>query len=400
MTAIPSTLRTSQSKPQSASKSQPWHSYLTLDLIITVLSRTLFQPFIACLLPLCLRALAAPYNSTSFIVTFAFAFLVCIYHVWMIIDTRIAYGSPRLMDWEKEIVVITGGAQGLGACMAEIYSLRSVAVAVIDIAVPQEQDGTEVEGIWYYRCDIKHYGNVEETWERIVKDVGTPTILINGAAFVKASRLTETHFEDAHNVFRVNTLAHFQLAQCFLKRLLKRKVGGTIVTVASVLGQLGAANLTAYAASKGALLAYHASLSAELAITAPQIKTILVAPGQLDTPLFGEVQMQGWLQNLVGPVVGAGELAVKIVEMVDKGQGGEVRIPAYARWIIPWMGVMSPGLQMMLRQWSGVDNVMSHVGRQEMEKKDNAQDSEEANSETSNSGDDSMGDANSEPSSA
>lgn len=53
--------------------------------------------------------------------------------------------------------------------------------------------------------------------------------------------------------------------------------GGHIVTVSSVLGHLGAANLSAYTASKAALMAYHASLAAELRQSAPAVKTILVA---------------------------------------------------------------------------------------------------------------------------
>ncbi|KAL9125180.1 MAG: hypothetical protein Q9217_005575 [Psora testacea] len=310
--------------------------------------------FYTCLLPLCLRALAAPFGSTSFVLTSVFAATVCLYHVLAIVNQRIAYGPPREIDWEHEVVVITGGLGGLGGCIAEIYGLRNVTVAVIDIGMHQELDGAEKENVHYYRCDIADTMQLETVWKRIVQDLGTPTILINNAAVVHSSSLLQAKPADIEQVFRVNTLSQFILGQLFLQALVARRQGGALVTVSSVLGHLGAANLAAYTASKAALLAYHSSLSAELAPTAPQIKTILVAPGQLDTLLFASVRIQGWLQNFVSPVVGAGELAVRIVGMIDQGQGGEIRIPEYTRWVV--LFACLPGaVQKVLRWWSGVD---------------------------------------------
>lgn len=134
------------------------------------------------------------------------------------------------------------------------------------------------------------------------------------------------------------------------------------MTVSSVLGHLGAAHLSAYTASKAALLAYHASLTAELASIAPLVKAILVAPGQLDTQMFGDVKLRGWSRNFFGPVVGAGEVAVKIVEMIDRGEGGVVSEPAYARWIA-WLGVLPVGLQRLAKSWAGLDDAFARDDR-------------------------------------
>ncbi|KAL9630986.1 MAG: hypothetical protein Q9164_006133 [Protoblastenia rupestris] len=351
---------------------QPWYSQLTLDLCISALSKSIFHPFIACLLPLCLRALAAPYHSTSFVLTSAFAAAICAYHVLAIVNQRVAYGRPREIDWEREVVVITGGLGGLGGCITEIYGLRGVSVAVMDVGVPKELDGQEKEGINYYRCDIADPQNMKDVWMKILEDLGTPTILINNAAVIHSSPFLKAEAEEIDQVFRVNTLSHFHLTQHFLRTLLKSHRGGTLVTMSSVLGHLGAANLSAYTASKAALLAYHSSLSAELASTAPQIKTILVAPGQLDTQPFSHIHVQGWLQNFVGPVVGAGELAVRVVEMIDQGLGGEVRMPEFAKWV-GCLGVLPMGLQRGLRWWSGLDTAMGYLGQDEekMESEDN-----------------------------
>ncbi|KAL9077650.1 MAG: hypothetical protein Q9161_000022 [Pseudevernia consocians] len=360
-----------------AAQPPPPHASLTLDLLIHVLSRTLFHPFLAALLPLCLRALAAPYNSPSFILTSAFAVSVCLYRVLQDVNTRLAYGPPREINWEDEVVVITGGVGGLGACLAEIFALRGVGVAVLDSRVllpggggaeaegraEGPADGEEKEGVRYYCCDVGDDGQVEGTWGRIGREVGTPTVLINNAAVVNGKGVMEQSKEEVERTFQVNTLSHYNLNKLFLRPMLEESSrGGTIVTVSSVLAYLGAAHLSAYTASKAALLAYHASLTSELAAKAPQVKAILVAPGQLDTPMFGNVELRGWSRNFFGPVVGAGVVAVKIVEMIGRGEGGVVSEPAYARWIA-WLGVLPMGLQRVAKSWAGIENAFARDPR-------------------------------------
>ena len=339
---------------ESAVSRPPWHSHLTLDLLLHVLSVTIFSPFLAALIPLCLRAIATPYNSPSFILTTAFAICVSLYRVLDDVNKRFAYGAPREINWEDEVVVITGGVGGLGDCLAEIFALRGVDVGVLDIAI-RDEDGEEKEGVSRYRCDIGNYEELERVWGHLVEELGTPTILINNAAVVNGKPFMEMKKEDVERTFATNTIAQYHLTRLFLEPLLKDERGGTLVTVSSVLAHLGASNLSAYTASKAALIAYHNSITAELADMAPQIKTILVAPGQLDTQLFKNVRLRGWLQNFFGPVVAAGEAAVRIVEMIDKGEGGLVCLPAYARYIA-WLGVLPVGVQRMLRGWSGVDS--------------------------------------------
>ncbi|KAL9124636.1 MAG: hypothetical protein Q9175_008203 [Cornicularia normoerica] len=360
--------RSNKVRPTSRSSSAQFP--LTIDVLIHVLSRTLFHPFLASLLPLCLRALAAPYNSTSFILTAAFAVCVCLYRVLQRVNNKLAYGLPREINWEDEVVVITGGVGGLGRCLAEIFALRGVGVAVLDIEVPLRwaeaevlakgvADGEEREGVRYYCCDVGNYEQVKGLWGMIVNDVGTPTVLINNAAVVNGKGLIEQSSEEVERTFRINTLSHYHLNKLFLRPMLEKSShGGTIVTVSSVLAHLGAAHLSAYTASKAALLAYHASLTSELASIAPLVKTILVAPGQLDTQMFRNVYLRGWSRNFFGPVVGAGEVAVKIVEMIDRGEGGVVSEPAYARWIA-WLGLLPVGVQRLAKSWAGTDDAFA-----------------------------------------
>ena len=195
--------------------------------------------------------------------------------------------------------------------------------------------------------------------------MGTPTILINNAAISTPSPFLLQSPSEVSRLFAVNTVSHFTLTQLFLRTLLassrQRHKGGHVVTVASVLGHLGAANLSAYTASKAALMAYHTSLSAEMRQIAPSVKTILVAQGQLDTIMFREMKVRGWLQRFLGPVIGAQEVAMGIVKLLDQGKGGEVRLPVFAR-LIAWLFVLPVGLAKLLRDFSGVDAVVDVGG--------------------------------------
>ena len=148
---------------------------------------------------------------------------------------------------------------------------------------------------------------------------------------------------------------------------------GTIVTVSSVLGHLGCANLckkfaliscrgltgaAAYASTKAALIALHSSLRAELTHStdpaAQEIRTILVTPGQIATPMFSSVQTPS---KFLAPVVEPTDVVKEIVRLVDEGESGVVSFPFYSRWI-QWLNVLPMGMQRVVRSLSGVDRAM------------------------------------------
>jgi short-subunit dehydrogenase len=113
-----------------------------------------------------------------------------------------------------------------------------------------------------------------------------------------------------------------------------------------------------YTAAKAGLLALHASLRAELNHStnpaAQGIRTVLVAPGQLDTQLFSSMTTPS---NFIAPVIEPVELAKEIVRMVDSGYSGEILMPLYAKWI-PILAGLPTGLQRILRAWSRMDKAM------------------------------------------
>jgi NAD(P)-dependent dehydrogenase (short-subunit alcohol dehydrogenase family) len=191
-----------------------------------------------------------------------------------------------------------------------------------------------------------------------------PTILINNAGIVNGKPLLDLSASEVQRNFNVNLLSHFHTIRTFLPGMLASETGGTIVTISSVLGKLGASNLADYTAAKAGLIAMHNSLRAELGSSsasegAEYIRTILVTPGQLSTNLFAGVKTPS---SFFGPVVEPVELAREIVRMIDSGESGQISMPFYARWI-EWMHVLPASMQKMVRKMSGVDRAMETVGK-------------------------------------
>ncbi|RAK71321.1 NAD(P)-binding protein [Aspergillus fijiensis CBS 313.89] len=336
---------------------------ITLDLLLTVLSRTLFHPFIAWILVLCLRAQATPYTAPAFLVATGYAIFLSALNVLQSVNDRFAYGKPRRVDLSEEVVVITGGASGLGLLIARIYGLRGVSVAVLDVKGAKEVEGM-MEGmddaVGYYRCDVGDRGALEETVRRVEMELGTPTVLVHcAAARINGQSLRDVPAEAFQKTIRTNLLAAFHAYQVFLPRMLSAATGGTIVTVSSVLGQLCAAGLADYSASKAGLSAVHRTLEAELRASGDddKVKMILVEPGQISTPLFQSVQTPN---RFFAPVLEPVHVAQEIVSAIDSGRGAVIRLPTFAM-LVNWYAVMPAGLQRLARYMSGIDSAVAQA---------------------------------------
>lgn len=152
---------------------KPWHHHLTIDLLAHVLSRSILHPYIAWLIPLCLRAVATPYHHPEFIFACVWASLVTLSAILSVVNKRVAYGRPREVDWDEEVVVITGGASGLGKVLVQMFGMRGASVAVLDVKQP-EKESEGLAGVRFYECDVGDAAAVEKAKGEIEKDVCSP----------------------------------------------------------------------------------------------------------------------------------------------------------------------------------------------------------------------------------
>ncbi|PGH13836.1 hypothetical protein AJ79_03404 [Helicocarpus griseus UAMH5409] len=398
--------------PSSRPPSSWWTQTLSIDLLLTVLQKTILHPFLAWLIPLCLRAQATPYTHPSFIYTTVYASILSLVLLADMLSKRIAYGLPRGMrtvgdrgmgvdgggkgdgegeedeedeeeleenEEEEEVVVVAGGASGLGLLIAETYGMRGVGVAVLDIKdVGEVEEWEESHRARYFRCDVGDWAEVERVKERIERELGAPTILINSiAAPINALPITTLPHPAITRTIHANLLSYFNTLQLFLPAMLTFPTGGTIVTLSSVVSYLTPAGLSDYTATKTAISAVHKTVEAELRQSghSGKVKMLLVETGQMATPLFEEVETpNGFFAPVLEPV----QVAREIVAAIDGGNGGVIRLPAYAK-LVSWYAVLPVAVQRLARFLSGIDRAVEG-GRLELVPQEKEKEREKAGS--------------------
>jgi NAD(P)-dependent dehydrogenase (short-subunit alcohol dehydrogenase family) len=164
-----------------------------------------------------------------------------------------------------KVAAVTGGAQGIGRCTAELLAARGYRVAIIDLNPPLstiaaiESAGGEVFG---FVGDITAEAIVEEFKSCVLHQFGRVDVLVNNAGISLISPAELTSATDYRRVLEVNLVAPFLLAKAFGTRMLEAGAGA-IVNVASVAGLLGVADRAAYNASKHGLVGLTRTLAAE-----------------------------------------------------------------------------------------------------------------------------------------
>lgn len=166
------------------------------------------------------------------------------------------------------VAVITGGASGLGAAAAE--RLRADGIRTITLDLARGAD---------HRVDVTD----EVALGEVVAGLGPVDILVNSAGIVGPNKpLVETTTAEWERTIAVNVLGTVATMRAFIPGMVERG-WGRIVNIASMAGKDGNPNLSAYSASKGAVIALTKSVGKELATTGVLVNVI--APAVIATPL-------------------------------------------------------------------------------------------------------------------
>ncbi len=149
---------------------ESWFAPLSIDLMLKVLYVTFLHPFVAWMVPLCFRAETMAWDATPMRVSIVYASLITVGWVLSAVNRRLAFGRPRYVDLSDEVIVITGGASGLGLLIAEVYGMRGASVAVLDI---KEMENGEARGVTFYQCDVTDKEQVARVASDIERDVSS-----------------------------------------------------------------------------------------------------------------------------------------------------------------------------------------------------------------------------------
>ena len=171
------------------------------------------------------------------------------------------------------VVVVTGGASGLGAAVASGVAKAGGTAVVLDRAAPK--DGS------HEIVDLADGAAAEAAVTRAAERHGRLDAVVTCAGTDACGRLDEVPRESWENVIRVNLLGTAAIVRAALPHL--ERSGGRVVTVASTLGLRALGDATAYCASKFGVVGFTRALAAE---TAGRVGVTLLVPGGMSTAFF------------------------------------------------------------------------------------------------------------------
>ncbi|GBQ34053.1 SDR family oxidoreductase [Gluconacetobacter azotocaptans] len=187
------------------------------------------------------------------------------------------------------VALITGGARGLGACIAGQLAAGGYQVVLgdIDPAAAAETARRLGDGAAALELDVSSESGVDSALDEVERRFGLPWLLVNNAAIMKAQKVLEIDIATFDAVMAVNLRGTFLCSQRFARRLRAREQEGRIVNIGSLAGQNGGTATGAhYAASKGAVHTLTKVFARDLAPFGITVNAI--APGPLDLPSVGE----------------------------------------------------------------------------------------------------------------
>jgi NAD(P)-dependent dehydrogenase (short-subunit alcohol dehydrogenase family) len=173
-------------------------------------------------------------------------------------------------------VLVTGGNRGIGLAIARELSAGGDAVAVT------YRSGEPPEGLFGVRCDVTSAEDVDAAFSKVEAEQGPVEVLVANAGINKDTLLAIMSEEAFTSVLDTNLTGAYRVAKRSVKQMM-RKRHGRIILVSSVVGMLGSAGQSNYAASKAGLVGFGRSLARELATR--NITVNVVAPGFVDTDM-------------------------------------------------------------------------------------------------------------------
>jgi NAD(P)-dependent dehydrogenase (short-subunit alcohol dehydrogenase family) len=237
------------------------------------------------------------------------------------------------VDINGASAIVTGGASGIGAASARQLAARGARVVVADLQADRGAELAEEIGAAFVSVDVTNTEQIEAAVNRAA-ELGPLRVLVNSAGIGWAQRTVgkDGEFSSAHNldaykkVIAINLIGTFdciRLAATAMSRNepLDNGERGAIVSMASVAAFDGQIGQAAYSSSKGGVVGMTLPVARDLSAVGIRVNTI--APGLIDTPIYGEGEESEAFKGKLGESVlfphrlgSPDELASMVVELV------------------------------------------------------------------------------------
>ena len=187
----------------------------------------------------------------------------------------------------NQIAVVTGAGRGIGRAIALKFAAEGADVVCVSRTAENSQKvAGEVRALgrksWAHALDVADAQAVAAAAEKILAECGKVDILVNNAGVTRDGLLMRMSGDDWDAVLNTNLKGAFLFTKAFTRTLLKQR-SGRIINIASVIGLMGNAGQTNYAASKGGAISFTRSLARE--VGSMGIRVNAVAPGLIETEM-------------------------------------------------------------------------------------------------------------------
>jgi 3-oxoacyl-[acyl-carrier protein] reductase len=186
-----------------------------------------------------------------------------------------------------KVALVTGGAQGIGEAISMTLAREGANVAIIDVNLEKAREtakavaaqGVEAEA---FKCDVSNAAEVDAVVKAVLERFKKIDVLVNNAGITRDNLLMRMSEAEWDSVIAINLKGTFLFTQKVGTAMMRQR-GGSIVNISSVIGLMGNAAQTNYAATKAGVIAIAKSVGKELA--SRNVRANAVCPGYIKTAM-------------------------------------------------------------------------------------------------------------------